>query len=474
MNLARSSIKLFVGNVVTAALGFIGITIFARELGASEIGVFFLFQALLGMLAIPADFGVRAAVEKRISEGEAPSEFLSSALLLKVVPITVIVLGILLARPLIQVYVGSDIAIYLAAAIVFQELAQLSVVVLKGELRVGETAVLQVARQATWVGFGVILVSHGYAAEGIIYSLLAGLGVVLVWGWYKTSISLAVPSVSRARSLFDYGKYAAISSVGGYVYSWMDVALIGLFLTQAHVGAYEVAWRVTAVSILFSQAISMTIFPQVSEWSSEGAEERIENLLPTAIAPSLFLVIPAFFGSLLFARDILAYIFGQEYTIAAFVLVLLMADKVFQAIQVVVGKSLQAINKPDLAARATVVSIVLNGIMNVILILEFGIIGAAVATVTSSLANDLLHFIYLRRYIRVSLPYREIAESIFASVVMVGSLVLLEAAFGVNSLIDLFAIVAMGALIYFGCSLLLPNLRKQIFHILERIGILPS
>ncbi len=471
MNLARSSVKLFLANTVGAGLQFLGITFFARELGASQMGIFFLFQALLGILAIPADFGLRGAVEKRISEGNSPGQFLSSAIVLKLVPIIVIVLGILLSRPWLNSYIGAEVAVLLALAIVLQEVAQLSIVVLKGELRVGETAVLNVANQAIWVGGGALLISYGLEAEAMIYSLLVGLGIMLIWGWYKSSVILEKPTVSHVRSLFDYGRYNVVSSIGGYFYSWMDVAIIGLFLTQAHVGAYEVAWRVTAVSILFSNAIAMTIFPQVSEWSADGANDRIESLIAVVMTPSLFFVIPAFFGTVMFSQEILQFIFGQEYTTAAVVLIVLMGDKVFQAIQLVVGRSLQAINKPGLAARATVVSVVSNAVLNVVFVLEFGILGAAFATVASSLLNDLLHLIYLRRFIRVRFPHREISECVLAALVMTGALLLIEAVYKIGSLVDLAGFIFVGVIIYCITALLLPNLRPRALEMTNRFKI---
>jgi O-antigen/teichoic acid export membrane protein len=248
----------------------------------------------------------------------------------------------------------------------------------------------------------------------------------------------------------------------------MDVAIIGLFLTQADVGAYEVAWRVTAFSILFSNAIAVSIFPQVSEWSADGAKERIENLIAVVMTPSLFFVIPAFFGTVVFSQEILQFVFGQEYTTAAVVLIVLMGDKVFQAIQVVVGKSLQAINKPNLAARATVVSVVSNAVLNVAFVLEFGILGAAVATVASSLLNDLLHLIYLRRFIRVRFPHREISECVLAAFVMTGVLLFLEAMYEVGSLIDLAGFIFVGVIVYSIAALLLPNLRPRAFEMANR------
>lgn len=465
MNLAQSSLKLFAANIASAALQFLGIAYFARELGAAPMGVFFLFQALLGMLAIPADFGLRGAVEKRISEGESPGAFLSSALALKFVPIAVIMFAILIFRPLINSYLGADIAILLAVAIIFQEVGQLSIVVLKGELRVGETAVLEVARQATWVGVGVVFISQGFGPVGLVYGLLAGLGVILVWGWYKVSVMPERPSREQTRSLFNYSKYNVVSSVGGYFYNWMDVAIIGLFLTQAHVGAYEIAWRITSVVILFSRSIASTIFPQISEWNSAGAQNKIEDLLPQIITPSLILVIPAFFGTLLLSEEILGLVFGSEYTIAALALTILMFDQVTEAVQVVFGRSLQAVNHPDLAARATIVAVGLNLVLNVVLVREFGITGAAIATMVASLVGGvLLHSYFLSKIISIRVPYRELVGCTLAAMSMVFILLGLRNVIVVNTMSGLLLSVLIGAVTYGTALLVFPSLRRRILN----------
>lgn len=462
MNIARSSLKLFVANVTGAGVQFLGITLFARELGASQMGVFFLFQALLGMIAIPADFGVRGAVEKRISEGGASGAYLSSAIVLKSVPITVIIGGILLLQPFINNYVGARVATPLAGAIILQEMAKLAVVVLKGELRVGETAVLNVTRHVTWTGGGLLLVNYGLEAEAMIYSLLAGLGIMMVWGWYKTSVSLGKPSVNHARSLFDYSKYSVVSSIGGYFYSWMDVAIIGLFLTQADVGAYEVAWRVTAITMLFSNAIAATVFPQISQWDAENETNRIKSVIRNSITPSLLLTIPAFFGVLVLSRNILGLIFGPEFTAASIVLIILMGEKVLQSVHVILGRSLQAINQPDLAAVATTVSVLVNLILNIILIYLFGIVGAAVATTISFAINTLLHGYYLSKSVKIDFPHSEIVWSILSSVGMAVVLFGLQMVFIINTLPNLIIMIILGAGLYLGLLLSFRPLRMKI------------
>lgn len=464
MDLTRSSLKIFGSKVASAVISFAGITFFARELGASQLGSFFLFQALLGILAIPADFGIRGAVEKRISEGEDPDAVLTTAVLLKFLPLAVIVVGIVLFQGPINEYVGTPIALYLAVALVLQEFAHLMVFVLRGELRVGETALIQLSRQAIWVGVGTAFVLSDGGVRGLVIGLLAGFCMTLLWGAYKMSTGVSTPTKRQARSLVDYSKYNFISSVGGYFYNWMDVVIIGLFLTQADVGAYEITWRVTAVVMLFSQSIATTIFPQVSEWDAAEATERIEQLLPRVLTPTLLFVIPAFFGSILFSQEILSLVFGAEYAGAWLVLIILMGEKLLQAPHAVLGRSLQGIDRPDLAARAGIVAMALNLVLNVVLVWQFGIVGAAVATTVSFAANTFLHGRYLSRFVAIRIPSREIGWCVVASLGMALVLVLARSAIVVDTLAQLAVVVLLGVVAYSAFVLLFRPFRVRVFE----------
>lgn len=461
MNLTRSSIKIFTAKTTSTFVVFLGITFFARRLGPHQMGVFFLFQALLGLLSIPADLGIREGTMKRLSEGKSSGDVLSSAIFLKIIPLSFLTGTVLFSQHYINGYLGSDLAVYLALALVLNDLSEFSIEVLKGELRVGETALPSLSRKIVYVLLGVVLVFNGFGVLALIYGILAGLLVSLIWAIHRNSITFGRPSLACGHSIFDYSKYAFISSSGGYLYNWLDVAVIGFFLTQSHVGAYEIAWRITGVVMILSTAIAMSVFPQISQWAVEDATERIESVIAKAILPSLLLVIPAFFGTLLFSREILGLVFGQEYTIAGVVLIILMGDKIFQAIQVIIGRSLQAINRPELAARATLVSLATNVVLNIILVWKFGIVGAAVATVTASLVNDFLHIFYLSRFISLQFYWGRIGWCILSSVVMFTILLIIKNIILIDDLITLAGTITLAVIVYGILVMAYPPIRIQ-------------
>ncbi|XGI82739.1 oligosaccharide flippase family protein [Halorutilales archaeon Cl-col2-1] len=263
MGIARSSLKLFIARATTTVISFIGITYFARELGASQMGVFFLFQTVLVFLGIPAGFGIQGGVEKRISEGKNPDSVFTTSLLMLIISISVISAIILIFQDYLNSYIGGEVAMYIMIGLFLQQMGKLMLKVLNGELRVGDTAIIRFSKKLTWVGAGAVFVLLGFDYYGLVYGVLFGSAVTFIFAWYRKSIPLGKPSIKSARSIFDYSKYSFISSIGGYFYSWMDVAILGIFLSQSHIGAYEMAWRVTTIVMLLSSSIATSISPML-------------------------------------------------------------------------------------------------------------------------------------------------------------------------------------------------------------------
>lgn len=466
MNLAKSSIKIFAARLLGSITNFVAIILFSRELGASVLGSYYPFLALLGIFAIPADLGVRSATEKRISEGDDVSSYLTTAILLKLPPLTIIALVCWFFRDYINIYLGSELALLLILALISGEISRFSVTVLRGEMRVGETAIIEAIRPVCWLFIG-----YAFHEQAGVYALVLGylVGSVLmgVFGWTKVSISISFPSVEKARSLFEYGRYSVISSIGGYFYSWMDVAMLSAFVslgiagTRSGIGAYENAWRLTLLVMLLSESIATTLFPQFSRWDALDAADEIENLIPKAILPSIVLVIPAFFATIVLSKDILEILFGSEFTIAWLALIILSGEKILQSVHVVLGRSLQAIDRPDLAAYATIISAFTNLLLNVILIWHFGIVGAAVATTVSFGVNTFLHANYLSRFLSVQFPLRESAWATVCSLIMSLFVYLLNNQFSVETIGELLGIVIIGVLVYFSLLFLYAPVRTM-------------
>ena len=459
--------------MITSLASFVAIVVFSRGLGADPLGVYYPFVALLGILSLPTDFGLSLAVEKRISEGKDRSQYLGGGMLMRLFLLIFFSIPIYLYQDPIADYLGADIAGILLIALWFWVGATFSMAILKGELRVGETALIRVLQPVIWLTVGYALLSIGYGVEGIIYSHILGIIVMFVVATWRISIYPAVPEWRHLRSLFDFSKYSFVNSIGGLIYSWMDVLILTAFVsleiaaTRGEIGAYENAWRVSLLVTFVSRSIAQVLFPQISEWSVEEETDKIERVLSTAIVPALVIIPPAFVGAFLFSEEILRYLFGAEFTIAAPALIVLIGLRFFQAIDGIYGRVLDALDRPDLTMIATIASIIVNLVLNIVLIYTFGILGAAVATTAAFITMTVIDIHYINKFIQIKMPYRILGWSAISSILMGVVLHWATTITGIHSLTELLIFVGMGAVIYGIALLLYTPVRDHVWDIAE-------
>jgi O-antigen/teichoic acid export membrane protein len=462
MNVGRSAFKLFLAKSSSAVIFFLGILYFTRQISADELGSFFLFLALLGILSIPADVGMRLALEKRLSEGTEPAETLGSALAFKITTAGLVAAVILLARDPLNAYFQAELAGFLAVALVLQELAYTYIHTLRGELRVGETASLEFARRSLLVVVGAVLVTLGAGVEGLVLGVNAGLAGAFLWGYAKSTTAVGRPSVERVESLVAFSKYQTVVLIGSRTYQWLDVAIVGVLLSTFHVSVYEVSWQVTLIVLLASTSIARAIFPQISQWDANAATDHIEATISKAIGAAFFLSVPALVGVLIYADDLLRFFFGQEYTAGTAVLIVLMLEKQVRAFGDIVLEAVRAIDRPDLAARGALLYIATNLVLTPLLIVAIGLVGAAVGTAVAWLASTVLLTSYLSRSLSLTVPRRLLGWFAGASLLMGAVLVPVKSVVPVTGLPILLAQIALGVGIYVAACLSIPEVRQRV------------
>jgi O-antigen/teichoic acid export membrane protein len=465
VNIANSSIKVFAANAVSAGLVFIGTTYFARELGPKLVGIFFLFQALLSVLSILTDIGLRGAIEKRLSEGEAQAAVLGTGITLKLLSLAIIGPILWIASDAVDNFLGQPLTALLFIAILVHEIGELMIFVLRGELRVGETAVLRLTYQAVWFSCSVLLYLRGHGVKSLIYGIIVGYSIVIFWGMYKQKTGIRSPRVVHAKSLLEFAKYDVAARAGGYFYSWVDVLIIGFFLTQSAVGAYEVAWRVTLLVTLFSNALARSSLPVISQWQAKGDLDQLNEALPSLFTASLLLVMPALAGAVIISEPLLRELFGIEYIVASLVLILLLIEKLFQAVRVIMGTALRAINQPQLEARATIIAVIVNLGLNIILVPAFHIEGAAFATLVSFGLHTVLDGYYLNKFVNISFQNISLLWCSFSAILMVFIVFLIKSAIVIDSIPKVLLVTGIGGIVYTSIILVYSPLREQLFNL---------
>jgi O-antigen/teichoic acid export membrane protein len=135
----------------------------------------------------------------------------------------------------------------------------------------------------------------------------------------------------------------------------------------------------------------------------------------------------------------------------------------------ILGRTLNGINRPNLAARATVASLLINLVLNAVLISQFGIIGAALATSISFIVNAYLHAKYLSNYIDISVDRDNMSWLLFSSVLMSFVVLVIAVFISVDTLTILLLYVLIGAITFSLVMLVKKSVRKEVINITNSI-----
>ncbi len=426
MRIGQTSAIVFISKLVGSALGFIATLYFARKLGAEVLGIYALILTIINWLSYAAGPGIGGAMTKRISEGEEQKEYFTAAALLIFSIAVVLAIGIMSTRLVSESYVDgfnqyvdlsvswfivSMLFILLFFKTVFALLVAQRMVHIKGLLQ----PVSVTSRSTIQIG----LVFAGYNLLGMLVGWMIGGILVGTLGLYWVHIRPARPAKRHFKSILEYAKYNWLSGLESRIFNQVDILLLGVFVSNALVGVYSVAWTIAKFLELFSAAIKGTLFPEISHKSDQESNEAISGMVEDALAYNGLIALPGLIGGFILAERLLR-LYGPEFRQGATVLALLIFATLIYSYQSQLLNTLNAIDRPDIAFRINLVFIGLNAVLNVILIWQFGIEGAAVATAFSAVVGLGMSYHALNRLIDFRTPVREPLRQVFSALVMGG------------------------------------------------------
>lgn len=462
MNVPRTIGKLFGWSVIGNIVSLAGVAYFANELGSAGLGSFFLFRSVVAISVLVGDVGISVSVEKRISSGKPRDLTTWTGLYMKLLPMVLITGLLLFFEHRMINYIGIDVIFLLIIAIISRHLFRLFRGSLRGAQLVEETASFTGIRNIVWVVIGVLLTTADFGVKAPIYGTVIGNITIVALSALKLQPFPHLPDLGEAIAIWDIAKWSVVSDVGGAVYNWMDVVLIGSFLGQSAVGIYEIAWSISSATLLLSQAVRQTAFPKINAEGDRESTSQIEELMTQFFTPSLYFVIPSLVGVIVIGPDILSVIFGPEFGSGSLVLIILMVEKVQRSFSYILIAPAYAVDRADIAAKSTAASIFSNLVLNILLIPHYGIEGAAIATMAAETINFTMHGLMISKYVSIKPPWREFAGTGIAAIIMGAIIFLITQSVNITGIFELVVIIGLAAIIYICGTIIDPVVRNRL------------
>ena len=420
MRLGQTSVIDFASRLSASVIGFIATVYIARQIGAAPLGIYHLGIGLVSWLSIGGKIGLSGAISKRVSEGDEQTEYAVAGTLLIGVLFMIVMFSVLPFRSQINEYIGYSATGFIILMLFFSLvygiigslLTGLHLVHIKGVLSTLQTGARSLSQ--------IVAVFASLGVAGLFWGHIAGTALVVVVGLYMVSRNLPSPAVPRKRhfhSLFEFAKFSWLGSLQSRMFNYTDIIVLGFFVSSSLLGIYSVAWNIAQILILFSGAVTSTVFPEISELSAKRDPQAAADIIEQSLVYGGLFLIPGVFGGWLLGERILR-IYGSEFTQGITVLLILIIANLFMGYQNQLLNALNAINRPDLSFRVNAVFVGLNVTANVGLIYLYGWLGAAVATAVSVAVSLVLAYRYLSAIVTFALPTGEIGRQVVAALVM--------------------------------------------------------
>ena len=232
---------------------------------------------------------------------------------------------------------------------------------------------------------------YWYAVSNVIDYALIGILQFVVYkhlGGSRLTFSHA-----RFKDLFRKGKYYIISGLMIAVFAQTDRIMLKLMISAEATGLYSAAVACAGMTGFIFSAIIDSAAPSIFS-SVKVSQEEFENNVRCLYSVIIYCALIQNVVITVFAKPIILIIYGKQYLAAVPALQVIVWYTTFSYIGVVRNRWLLAKERQYLIPRIDISGALANVVLNLILIPQFGIIGAAVASlVTQMLANVVMGWI---------------------------------------------------------------------------------
>ena len=460
-------------NLIVSFSGLILLPILTKNLSIEEYGMWVQIVVTIGFFVPLATLGLRGA-SSRFLAGEKDVKVVRKGFysIFAVVSVTSFILFILIfvfSKPIAIALFGGTEAEYfvrLFSPLIFlggmnAVLTEYFVTFQKIK-KYSSLSLLETALQIMLISYFLLA---GFGLFGAVISLLIlnVLMLILKFLLIVPQLKITFPSYSLVRKYLTFSTPLIPAILCYWIYTVSDRYVVGFFLGMASVGVYSASYNLGGIVSLFYGPISVVLLPTLSQLYEAHKIEEIKTHLKYLMKFYLMLAIPTAFGLTVLSKPLLVTFTTSEFISGFIIIPIIALATIFFNFGSITGNVLILYKKTRTFGLITIMSALINLILNIILVPLIGISGAAIATLITfafyMAANTKLSF----KELSYEIDFKFISKSIVASIPMALFIWKLNPYGAVSILIALG--IATG--VYFGVLIVLKGFTGEEYRFLK-------
>ena len=403
IGMVRKAGFLAVLRFANAGINVVILIILARTIDAAGVGIYAYFVALLTLLLIPFGSGVQTLVLKFAAEATITEDWsqtkgavvASTGLAAISVCLVIAVLFVLRATGILSVeWLSSGVIFAIAAILLMDSLSAVRSGLLRGLDRPFQAQLPELIVRPVCLLGGLVL-AHLIRPEGItvtavfyVFSIAASLSFftglyfarrVLPGGFKTAEPKLKLEWISSASSFAAKGGMAIINH-------YVDIVLLGVLLaSSAEIGIYRVAAQIAIVSGIGYVSINAIATQAFAVLQANGNLRDVQAAAGHSARIAFAASLPLLVIMIVFGEVLVTFVFGHEFSDAAWLAVILLAGQAINSGFGTVASLLTVSDRGWIVTKWFAYGAATNAVFCFALIPVLGTPGAAFASVISAL-----------------------------------------------------------------------------------------
>lgn len=411
----RGVFSLGVSNLVGIIFSFLTITVAARNLSPERFGVYSLIIAIVSLLEVFGNFGLRLSAAKFIASASTRDEqriIVNNLLTFRLLTVGIISLISYLCKPLFLYFFNSnllsDLFIFVPIIFTVQNIESTLAFIMQGFKQFRMMAIVQLMSS---ILNSVLVLIFLLVFHFDIFGFLSAIVISMIVTSLTRFIFIPTPKAigidpKLLKNILSFGLPLQGNDMLSFTFQRLDVLILGALIGPSSIAYLDIASKLPNYFKNLFKAFQSVYFPRMSELFSLSQREEAVNVLYTFLRITSMVTMLSAFVFFLFRQELITIVFSEKYLPSTSAAVILMVSAGIGIMSQFLDSSLISAGKPVYILIINLITAVASVAFNLTFIPLFGFVGVAYASFLANLISAPVSYYCLLRE-KINLRIRE-------------------------------------------------------------------
>ncbi|MFC7356140.1 oligosaccharide flippase family protein [Jejudonia soesokkakensis] len=206
------------------------------------------------------------------------------------------------------------------------------------------------------------------------------------------------------KEFFSFSTSIFISASLIILLTWSDKLILGIFVEEELVGIYDIAIRISALIIFSLDAINSILTPKLSTAFYKNELVKMQSEINTISKVNILVSLFVFVLIIIF-NPFIFKMFSEDFLLGQTALYIVCIAQLINSFTGPVWNIMQMTGQQKALSKILIITLIVNIFLNIVLIKEYGIEGAAIATGISIILWNITATVYIYKKLGIRTYY---------------------------------------------------------------------